>query len=341
MTKLEDLLKTRILLMDGGMGTMIQSYNLSEDDYRGVRFANCDFLQKGNHDLLSLTQAEIIYNIHEQYLEAGADIIKTNTFNAQRVSMSKYGMENRVYELNMAAAQLAVRAAQKYATIQKPRFVAGSIGPTHRMVSILPEKKIFQNIDKDTLKSAYIEQICGLMDGGCDILLVETVFDVQNANACLSAMDEVFKHKNRTLPVMISANIDDSGRLLSGQTLEDFLMAVSHFPLLSVGINCFTDIEQMIPHVKLLSEKAPFYISIHPNAGSPNSCGEYQETAEKMVESLKKYIELKFVNIVGGCCGTTPEHIHQIASLVGYYIPRKMKNDELYNFSVAPQNNLQ
>lgn len=322
--RIADLLENRILLLDGGMGTMIQSYHLTEDDYRGVRFANCDFLQKGNHDLLSLTQAEIIYNIHEQYLEAGADIIETNTFNAQRISMSKYGMENRVYEINLAAAQLAVRAAQKFTNSQKPRFVAGSIGPTDRMVSILPENNGSQNIDKDTLKSAYIEQICGLMDGGCDILLVETVFDVQNANACLLAIDEVFKQKNRALPVMISANIDGSGRLLSGQTLEDFVMLVSHFPLLSVGINCFSDIEQMIPYVKLLSEKAPFYISIYPNAGFPNSCGEYQETPEKMVESLKKYIELKFVNIVGGCCGTTPEHIHQIASLVGHYIPRKI-----------------
>lgn len=317
MEKLEDLLKNHILLLDGGMGTMIQSCNLSEYDYRGKRFANCTFSQKGNHDLLSLTQAKIIQNIHEQYLEAGADIIKTNTFNAQRISMSEFGMENMVYEINRTASQLAVCAAKKFTTAHKPRFVAGSIGPTARMVSILPKKNSFRNIDKDSLKSAYVEQIYGLMDGGCDILLLETVFDVQNANACLLAVDEVFKQKNRALPVMISANIDGSGRLLSGQSMKEFLMAVSHFPLLSFGINCFTDIEQMIPYLKLASEKSPFYISIHPNAGLPNSYGVYEETSGKMAESMKEYLKLNLVNIIGGCCGTTPKYIRELSNILG------------------------
>ncbi len=328
MTKLIQILNSRILLLDGGMGTLIQAYRLTEGDFRGNQFAHSKSLQKGNNDLLCLTQPQIIQKIHERYLEAGADIIETNSFNAQRISMAEYGLEDYVYEINRAAASLAKVVAEKHSTLEKPRFVAGSIGPTARTASMSPDvnNPDFRNIDFDRLKSAYAEQVEGLMDGGCDILLVETVFDTLNAKACLAAIDEVFILKQKELPVMISATINDAaGRLLSGQTLEAFLVSISHFPLLSVGLNCALGAEQMIPHLKTLAAKAPFYVSVHPNAGLPNQFGGYDETAQQMAEIIEKYMELNLVNIVGGCCGTTPEHIAEMQKFVNNYQPRKRK----------------
>lgn len=326
---ISEILKSRILLLDGGMGTLIQAYKLTEGDYRGSQFAHSKSLQKGNNDLLCLTQPQIIQKIHERYLEAGADIIETNSFNAQRISMAEYGLEDYVYEINRAAASLAKETAIKYSTPEKPRFVAGSIGPTARTASMSPDvnNPEFRNIDFDRLKSAYTEQVEGLMDGGCDILLVETVFDTLNAKACLVAIDEVFILKQKELPVMVSATINDAaGRLLSGQTLEAFLVSISHFPLLSVGLNCALGAEQMIPHLKTLSAKAPFYVSVHPNAGLPNQFGGYDETAEQMAEIIEKYMELNLVNIVGGCCGTTPEHIAEMQKFVNNYQPRILQH---------------
>ena len=315
---IKKLLETRILVLDGAMGTMIQRYKLEEKDYRGERFKDVTILQKGNNDILCLTQPQIIQNIHEEYLEAGADIIETNTFNGTRVSQSDYGLEAFVPEINREAARLAKKAADKFtiANPHKPRYVAGAMGPTNKTASMSPEvgDPGFRNISFDELYDNYYEQASALLEGGADILLIETVFDTLNAKAALMAVNDLMKSKGKKIPVMVSGTIsDNSGRTLSGQTLEAFLTSVSHIDLLSVGLNCSLGAEQLRPHLAELSKNAPFPVSVYPNAGLPNQFGEYDETPEVMGGHIKDFLDNKFVNIVGGCCGTTPDHIRKIA----------------------------
>ena len=315
---IKKLLETRILVLDGAMGTMIQRYKLEEKDYRGERFKDVTILQKGNNDILCLTQPQIIQNIHEEYLEAGADIIETNTFNGTRVSQSDYGLEAFVPEINREAARIARKAADKFtlANPEKPRYVAGAMGPTNKTASMSPEvgDPGFRNISFDELYDNYYEQAAALLEGGADILLIETVFDTLNAKAALMAVNDLMKSKGKKIPVMVSGTIsDNSGRTLSGQTLEAFLTSVSHIDLLSVGLNCSLGAEQLRPHLAELSKKAPFPVSVYPNAGLPNQFGEYDETPEVMGNHIKDFLDNKFVNIVGGCCGTTPDHIRKIA----------------------------
>ncbi len=318
---IRELIKQRILVLDGAMGTMIQRYKLEETDYRGERFKNITILQKGNNDLLCLTNPHIIQTIHEEYLEAGADIIETNTFNGTRISQSDYGLQDYVYEINREAAKLAKRAADKFtlADPAKPRYVAGAMGPTNKTASMSPEvgDPGFRNISFDELYENYYEQASALLEGGADILLIETVFDTLNAKAALMAVNDLMKTKGYKIPVMVSGTIsDNSGRTLSGQTLEAFLTSVSHIDLLSVGLNCSLGAEQLRPHLQELSKKAPFPVSVYPNAGLPNQFGEYEETPEVMGAHIKDFLDNKFVNIVGGCCGTTPDHIRKIAQQV-------------------------
>ncbi len=313
-------LEKHILVLDGAMGTMIQKYKLDEKDYRGERFSEHNRHLKGNNDLLSLTRPDIINEIHTKYLEAGADIIETNTFNANRISMSDYGMEGLVYEMNFNSAQIARKVADTYSevSLHKPRFVAGSIGPTNKTASISTDVNdpSQRGVTFDELVIAYSEQINGLIDGGVDILLVETVFDTLNAKAALFAIEEVFTQKEKRLPIMISVTVTDrNGRTLSGQTIEAFLISVSHIDLLSIGLNCSFGAKELYPHIEELSEKAPFYVSVHPNAGLPNQLGEYDETAEEFAENSMPFITDTLVNIIGGCCGTTPEHIKKLREL--------------------------
>lgn len=317
---IKSVLKNRVLVLDGAMGTMIQRYKLEEEDYRGERFKDVDNLQKGNNDLLSLTQAQIIKEIHEAYLEAGADIIETNTFNGTRISMSDYGMEDFSFEMNKTAAEIAVKAADKFtkANPEKPRYVAGAMGPTNKTASMSPDvdRPGFRNVNFDALFQNYYEQAKALYEGGVDILLVETIFDTLNAKAALSAINKLFTEKGKKLPVMVSGTISDaSGRTLSGQTLEAFLTSVSHMDLLSIGLNCSLGAEQMRPHLEELSRKSSFNVSVYPNAGLPNQFGEYDESPEKMSGHIHDFLDHQFANIVGGCCGTTPEHIHEMVKI--------------------------
>ncbi|PKP23062.1 MAG: methionine synthase [Bacteroidetes bacterium HGW-Bacteroidetes-21] len=328
---INNILENRILVLDGAMGTMIQQHKLREEDYRGVRFGNHPLSLKGNNDLLSLTQPAIIQEIHEKYLEAGADIIETNTFNAQRISLADYQIEHLVYEINVQAAKIAKAAAEKFSTTDKPRFVAGSIGPTNKTASISPDVNNpgFRAVSYFELVRAYAEQVKGLIDGGCDLLLVETIFDTLNAKACLYAISEVFADKGCELPVMISVTITDaSGRTLSGQTPEAFLTSVSHFPMLSIGLNCALGARQIKPFLQELAQKSSVYISVYPNAGLPNQFGDYDEAPSLMAEIIKEFIDEKIVNIVGGCCGTGPEHIRLMAELVVGVTPRTLNKPE-------------
>jgi 5-methyltetrahydrofolate--homocysteine methyltransferase len=307
------------------MGTMIQRYKLTEEDYRGTRFLNHSASLKGNNDLLVLTKPEVIQEIHEKYLEAGADIIETNTFNAQRVSLSDYKMESLAYEMNFEAAKIAKKATSKYNNSEKPRFVAGSIGPTNKTASLSPDvnNPAARNVTYDELVVAYSEQIQGLMDGGVDAILIETIFDTLNAKAALYAVEEVFNEKNIRLPIMISVTItDNAGRTLSGQTLEAFLISISHADLFSIGLNCAFGAKQIEPYLEELSRKASFYVSVYPNAGLPNQFGAYDESAEEMAKTVSTFAKKGIVNIVGGCCGTTPQHINAIANAVKDYAPR-------------------
>ncbi|RLD85144.1 MAG: methionine synthase, partial [Bacteroidetes bacterium] len=308
----------RILVLDGAMGTMIQRYQLEEKDYRGEQFKNVKQLLKGNNDLLNITQPHIIREIHEAYLEAGADIIETNTFNGTRISQSDYGLEEYVYEINLRAAQIAREAADKFTSVNpdKPRFVAGAMGPTNKTASMSPEvgDPGYRNISFDELCANYYEQASALLEGGADILLVETIFDTLNAKAALFAINSLIKEKGEKIPVMVSGTIADaSGRTLSGQTLEAFFTSISHIDLLSVGLNCSLGAEQIRPHLEELAKIAPFNVSVYPNAGLPNQFGEYDETPEQTSKYMHDFIDHQFVNIVGGCCGTTPEHIREIA----------------------------
>ncbi len=326
---IKDLLSQRILVLDGAMGTMIQQYTLTEEDFRGSLFANHSHLLKGNNDLLSLTRPDIISAIHQAYLAAGSDIIETNTFSAQRVSMSDYGVENQVYQINFQSAQLAQAAATQF-TLEnpaKPRYVAGSIGPTNRTLSMSPDVNNpgFRSLTFDFLREAYEEQVTALIEGGVDLLLVETIFDTLNAKAALFAIENCFDKLGVRLPVMVSGTITDaSGRTLSGQTLQAFLISISHFDLLSVGLNCALGARQMRTYIEELAETAPFYVCAYPNAGLPNQFGEYDETPNVMGEHIKDFIQSGFVNMVGGCCGTTPEHIRVFAEFAASASPHRL-----------------
>lgn len=323
MGQLEKLLSERILILDGAMGTMIQRHDLTEFDFREGYFENHHKSLKGNNDLLSLTRPEIIKEIHRQYFLAGADIIETNTFSGTTIAQADYELESAVYEINYQSAKIAKEVANEFT--DKPRFVAGSIGPTNRTASISPDVNDpgFRGVSFDQLVLAYSEQINALMDGGVDILLVETVFDTLNAKAALYAIDEVFEQRSEKLPIMVSGTItDQSGRTLTGQTTEAFLISLSHMPLLSIGLNCALGASLMRPYLQILNSKAPFAVSAHPNAGLPNEFGAYDETPEMMAAQIETFLEEGLVNIIGGCCGTTPEHIAAIASLAKNYKPR-------------------
>jgi 5-methyltetrahydrofolate--homocysteine methyltransferase len=324
---LYDLIQHRILILDGAMGTMIQKHKLQEADFRGEQFRDHPKPLKGNNDILSLTKPEIILNIHKEYLEAGADLITTNTFNSNRISMADYGMEELVYEMNFQSAKLVEKAITQFENSAKPErhFIVGTLGPTNRTASMSSDVNDpgARSVTFDQLVEAYSEQARGLIDGGTDILLVETIFDVLNCKAALFAIETVFEERAIRLPVMVSGTITDaSGRTLTGQTLEAFLISVSHFPLFSVGLNCALGAEQLRPYIQELSAKAGFYVSAHPNAGLPNQFGEYDQTAEFMASVAEDFMKEGWVNIIGGCCGTTPEHIRKIAEKAKQFKPR-------------------
>ena len=334
-------LAQRILIIDGAMGTMIQSYHLDEAGYRGERFSHgydgrhqhvhdhthnvCDL--KGNNDLLLLTQPDIIRAVHTQYLEAGADLLETNTFNATSISQADYHLEHVVYELNKEGARLARECcdAIEAKTPDKPRFVIGVLGPTSRTASISPDVNDpgYRNVTFDELRATYREATRGLIDGGADVIMVETIFDTLNAKAALFAVEEVFDERGARLPVMISGTITDrSGRTLSGQTAEAFFYSMRHSRPLSIGLNCALGAKDLRPHVETLATLADCYVSTHPNAGLPNAFGEYDETPEEMAATIREFAEAGFLNLVGGCCGTSPAHIKAIAEAVAGIVPR-------------------
>lgn len=327
--QIEAQLKQRILLIDGGMGTMIQGYKLEEQDYRGERFANwhCDL--KGNNDLLVLSQPQLIKEIHSAYLEAGADILETNTFNATTIAMADYEMESLSEEINFAAAKLAREVADEWTakTPDKPRYVAGVLGPTNRTCSISPDVNDpgYRNVSFDELVEAYSESTRALIRGGADLILIETIFDTLNAKACAFAVDSVFEELGVALPVMISGTITDaSGRTLSGQTTEAFYNSLRHVRPLSFGLNCALGPDELRPYVEELSRISESFVSAHPNAGLPNAFGEYDLSPEDMAEHVKEWASSGFLNLIGGCCGTTPEHIRQMAQAVEGVTPRAL-----------------
>jgi 5-methyltetrahydrofolate--homocysteine methyltransferase len=322
-------LAQRILVLDGAMGTMLQQYNFTEEDFRGERFKDFPTSLKGNNDLLSLTQPKAIADVHRKYFEAGADIVETNTFSGTSIGMADYQMEEFVYDLNFQSAKIAKQVAEEFTSKNpdKPRYVAGSIGPTNKTASLSPDvnRPEYRAITFNELRIAYKEQVEALIDGGVDILLVETIFDTLNAKAALFAIEEVKEERNIDIPIMVSGTITDaSGRTLSGQTVEAFLASVSHIPLLSVGFNCALGAEQLKPYLQRLSRKTNFYTSAHPNAGLPNAFGEYDQTAIQMQELIDDYLKDELLNIIGGCCGTSPDHINAIAEVAKKYKPRKL-----------------
>jgi 5-methyltetrahydrofolate--homocysteine methyltransferase len=329
MPNIKEEIQKRILVLDGAMGTMLQQYKFTEEDFRGERFKDYPTPLKGNNDLLSLTQPEAIAEVHRKYFEAGADIVETNTFSGTSIAMADYQMENLVYELNFESAKIAKQVAEKFTkqNPEKPRFVAGSIGPTNRTASLSPDvnRPEFRAITFEELRVAYKEQVEALIDGGVDVLLVETIFDTLNAKAALFAIEEVKEERDIDIPIMVSGTITDaSGRTLSGQTVEAFLTSVSHIPLLSVGFNCALGAEQLQPYLKRLSDKTEFNTSAHPNAGLPNAFGEYDQSPEQMQQLIENYLKDDLVNIIGGCCGTSPAHIKAIAEVASKYEPRKI-----------------
>jgi 5-methyltetrahydrofolate--homocysteine methyltransferase len=328
MKDIKEILKERILILDGAMGTMLQQYKFTEEDFRGERFKDWEHPLQGNNDLLSLTQPEAIAEIHRKYFAAGADIVETNTFSGTTIAMADYYMEELVYELNYESARIAKMVADEFTAKEpnKPRFVAGSIGPTNKTASMSPDVNDpgYRAVSFDELRIAYKQQVEALLDGGSDLLLVETIFDTLNAKAALFAIEEVKEERNIDVPIMVSGTITDaSGRTLSGQTAEAFLISISHIPILSVGFNCALGANQLVPHLEVLSKKSEHAVSAHPNAGLPNAFGEYDETPDQMAEQIKEYAEKGLVNIVGGCCGTTPEHITAIAKMVENFAPRQ------------------
>jgi len=323
-TNIESLLEDHILVLDGAMGTMIQRHNFEEFDFREGAFEEHHKPLIGNNDLLSITRPETIKDIHRAYFDAGADIVETNTFSGTSIAQADYDLEYAVFDINYQSARIAKEVANEYS--DKPRFVAGSIGPTNRTASISPDVNDpgYRAITFDALKVAYKEQVIALIDGGVDLLLVETVFDTLNAKAALFSIQEVFGEKGITLPIMVSGTItDQSGRTLTGQTTEAFLISLSHIPLLSIGLNCALGANMMRPYLQILNKKSTFPVSAHPNAGLPNEFGEYEESPEIMREQIRVFLEEGLVNIIGGCCGTTPEHIQEIAEMAQQYKPRK------------------
>lgn len=325
MSKIQQAINERILILDGAMGTMLQRHNFTEEDFRGERFKDFPHPLKGNNDLLSLTQPEAVKDVHRQYFAAGADIVETNTFSGTTIGMADYHMEYLVYELNYESARIAREVADEFT--DRPRFVAGSIGPTNRTASMSPDVNDpgFRAVTFDDLLIAYKEQVKALIDGGVDVLLVETIFDTLNAKAALFAIEEVKDELGIDIPVMVSGTITDaSGRTLSGQTVEAFLISISHLPLLSVGFNCALGADQLKPYLKRLAHNTSFSISAHPNAGLPNAFGEYDQTPEEMQQLIREYLDDNLINIIGGCCGTTPEHIRLIAEVATHHTPRPL-----------------
>lgn len=326
---IQEIAKEKILVLDGAMGTMIQRHTLEEADFRGERFKNHSSLVKGNNDLLCLTRPDIIEDIHYQYFEAGADIVETNTFNAQLISLADYDMSELAYEINVAAVHCAAKARERYYAKygrDTQKFIAGAIGPTNKTASLSPDVNDpgFRGITFDELVIAYKEQAAGLLEGGVDAFLVETIFDTLNAKAAFFAIQELMDEKNVQLPIMASGTITDaSGRTLSGQTASAFNISLSHVPLLSIGFNCALGASQLKPYVQILSDESTCLVSAYPNAGLPNAMGHYDQSPEEMAELIKEYLERSVVNIVGGCCGTTPDHIKAIANVAKNYSPRK------------------
>jgi len=328
MSKIKEEIKNRILVLDGAMGTMLQRYKFEEEDFRGERFKDFPHPLKGNNDLLSITQPEAVKSVHRAYFEAGADIVETNTFSGTTIGMADYYLEELVYELNFQSAKIAREVADEFTTknTERPRFVAGSIGPTNRTASMSPDVNDpgFRAVNFDDLKIAYKQQVEALIDGGCDLLLVETIFDTLNAKAALFAIEEFKDERNIDIPIMVSGTITDaSGRTLSGQTVEAFLISISHIPLLSVGFNCALGADQLKPYLKRLGNNTSLNISAHPNAGLPNAFGQYDQTPEEMQQLIREYLKENLVNIIGGCCGTTPEHIKLIAEVAKEFKPRE------------------
>lgn len=325
-------LSERVLVLDGAMGTMIQRYKLTEEDFRGERFKDSKVDLKGNNDLLSITRPEIIKEIHEQYLEVGADIIETNTFSGTTIAQADYHTEDAVYDINFESARLAKEACEAFTkqNPDKPRYVAGAIGPTNKAASMSPDvaRPEYRAISFDELTVAYKDQARGLIDGGADLILIETIFDTLNAKAAIFGILELFDETGKELPIMISGTITDaSGRTLSGQTVEAFLISLSHAPLLSIGFNCALGAKQLSPYLKTLSKYSPYFISAYPNAGLPNEFGEYDQGPELMANEVKAFLEDGLVNILGGCCGTTPDHIKKMAELAARYSPRTLNEE--------------
>jgi 5-methyltetrahydrofolate--homocysteine methyltransferase len=334
MTNIKLEIQKRILVLDGAMGTMLQAYKFTEDDYRGDRFKDYPSSLKGNNDLLSLTQPEAIAEVHRKYFESGADIVETNTFSGTSIAMADYNMEHLVYELNYESAKIAKQVADEFtnANPAQPRFVAGSIGPTNKTASLSPDvnRPEYRAITFDELRIAYKEQVEALIDGGVDVLLVETIFDTLNAKAALFAIEEVKEERQIDIPIMVSGTITDaSGRTLSGQTVEAFLTSISHIPLLSVGFNCALGAEQLKPYLQRLSNETEFFTSAHPNAGLPNAFGEYDQSPKQMQQLIEDYLQDELINIIGGCCGTTPAHINAITEVAKNYKPRRLKTEVL------------
>ncbi len=333
MSKIEELrsiLSERILVLDGAMGTMIQRHKLSEEDFRNERLQDHKHPLQGNNDLLSITRPDIIKAIHAQYFEAGADFAETNTFSGTTIAQADYGLEDWVYELNFQSAKIAKEVADEFTKKEphKPRFVVGSMGPTNKTASLSPDVNDpgYRAISFDELKNAYKQQAKALADGGADIFMVETVFDTLNAKAALMALDELFIELGEQYPVMVSGTITDaSGRTLSGQTTEAFLISVSHMPLLSVGLNCALGARQLKPYLQIMDRNTELFVSAHPNAGLPNEFGEYDQQPDEMAAEVEAYLKDNLVNIVGGCCGSTPDHIKKIAEKAAQYKPRQIE----------------
>ena len=326
---IEKILSERIMVIDGAMGTMIQTYKLTEEDYRGERFKDFPHSIKGNNDLLVLTRPDVVAAIHKEFLEAGADIIETNTFNAQAISMADYHMEDLVYEINFEAAKIAKQVAAEVTATNpdKPRFVAGAIGPTTKTASLSPDVNNpgYRAVTFNDLVQAYSKQINALLDGGVDLLLVETIFDTLNAKAALFAVNTIKDERNLDIPVMVSGTITDaSGRTLSGQTPEAFWNSLSHANIISIGLNCALGAKDMIPHISEISRVAWVYTTAYPNAGLPNEFGQYDESPEAMANVVEKFMAEGWVNMIGGCCGTTPAHIKAIAEKAKNYAPREV-----------------
>ncbi|WP_018342063.1 homocysteine S-methyltransferase family protein [Cytophaga aurantiaca] len=327
-------LSKRILILDGAMGTMIQRYSLEEEDFRNDKLKDHDHPLKGNNDLLSFTRPDVIKAIHTEYLAAGADIIETNTFSGTTIAQADYRLEHMVYDINYYGAKVAREAVDEFMK-KNPgspqRYVAGAIGPTNRTASISPDVNDpgYRAVTFDELAKAYKDQAIGLLEGGADLLLVETIFDTLNSKAAIYAIMELFEETGKEVPLMVSATITDaSGRTLSGQTTEAFLISVSHGPLLSVGLNCALGAKELRPYLQVLAKEAPFFVSAYPNAGLPNEFGQYDETPAQMAEQIKVFLEEGLVNILGGCCGSTPDHIRAMAEVAAKFAPRKLEEVE-------------